>query len=100
MKIIEDNVGLIILIIGVLMVIELGIGAFRLPKEFRSRIIPKLEFQLYQYDQLRSRIENRIDLLSEIEEQRSKEAVKLLPESSLCQIPQEHHSQSPHSREK
>ena len=82
MKWIEDHPMTILSIFCLIFVIEVGIGCWRLPREFRSAIIPKLIVAASVEDRVHNRIyeserkiiwlEKRLGLLSEIEEQRVK----------------------------
>lgn len=63
----------ILIFLVFLAVIEVGIGAWRMPKEFRVRIIPKLNERIYQYDRIndtQEKILMRLDLLSKVEERK------------------------------
>ena len=81
MKWIEDHIGLMVLLFLCIFAIQLGIGAWRLPKEFRSRIIPKLNRHIYQYRSLIEDVEylnktnitqiKRINMLMDLERQRA-----------------------------
>lgn len=46
---VEKNIGKIIVLFGLILVIEMGIGVWRLPKEFRSEIIPRTERLISKY---------------------------------------------------
>ncbi len=77
MQWIENNMGKIVIFFLILFAIEFGVGIWRLPKEFRSSILPRLEEQIRNYNQLTAQCEHlindnikRINLLSEVEERR------------------------------
>jgi len=83
---IENNIGKIICFFLVVFTIQIGIGVWRLPPEFRKEVIPKLERQIAQYDSLVDIVkdtnvlirgyiilnEKRVNLLLDVAEQKSK----------------------------
>jgi hypothetical protein len=74
---IEDNVGKIFLIFLTIFVIEMGIGVWRMPREFRQNIIPKLENAVNIEQRLNHILEiqeMRINLLSEIQQRQTTKA--------------------------
>lgn len=64
LKWIEKRIPILILILVTVAVIEIGIGSYRLPKEFRNEIIPKLNRYLYEYEH----VEKRLDMLMKLKE--------------------------------
>jgi len=66
MKWIDDHVGLILIGFVLIGVIEIGIGAWRLPKELRSGIIPKADRLIQGCDELKSRTDELEIIVFEI----------------------------------
>ena len=70
---IEEHTGVIVVLFCCIFTIEIGIGAWRLPKEFRTSIIPKTEkvfdFNVRANERIYA-LEMRTDLLIDIERQR------------------------------
>lgn len=70
---IEEHPGLIVVLFCCLFAIEIGIGAWRLPKEFRTSIVPKMDNVADFENRANERIyalEMRTDFLIDIERQR------------------------------
>ena len=51
-RIIENNLGKIVVFLLIVFAVEGGIYCWRMPTEFRSEIIPKLQRQISNYDRL------------------------------------------------
>jgi hypothetical protein len=62
---VDRNIGKIFVIFLLIFSIQLGIACWRIPKEFRVSIIPKLEQQLTNYDKIVSKFDDDIFLLLE-----------------------------------
>ena len=78
-RFVEEHIGFIMVFFSFIFVVELGIGAWRLPKEFRHSIIPRVERIIAINEVVNERLDSleiRVDLLSEIEMFRIRKGIR------------------------